>query len=53
MLRKAKMMAICRASSANQTRLLSNEFDVGLVPKPARLREGEQAFVHTVDLAWC
>ena len=48
MLCKAKMMGICRASSANQTGLFGHEFNVGPVPKPARLRNGEQAFVNTV-----
>jgi hypothetical protein len=48
MLCEPKMMGIRGTSSANQTGLLGHEFDVGLVPKPSRLWERQQAFVNTV-----
>ena len=38
MLGKPKVMCIRRPAPTNQTGLLGNEFDVGLVAKPTRLR---------------
>ena len=42
------MVGVGRASRANQTRLRSNESEVGFVAKPTRLAEGQHALV---DLA--
>ena len=44
-LREAQMMRIRWPSSANQTRLLGDEFDVVLVAKPTRFRVGQAALV--------
>ena len=38
MLCEPKVMRIRRLTPTNQTGLLGHEFDVGLVPKPTRLR---------------
>jgi hypothetical protein len=51
MLRKPKVMRIRRLAPTNQTGLLGHEFAVGLVPKPTRLRQREQALVDAVGIA--
>jgi hypothetical protein len=33
---KAQMMSICRLTPTNEARLLADEFDVDLVPRPSR-----------------
>ena len=38
MLREPKVMGIRRPAPTDQTGLFGHEFDVGLVPKPTRLR---------------
>jgi hypothetical protein len=38
MLREPKVMRIRRLAPTNQTGLFGHEFEVGLVPKPTRLR---------------
>ena len=55
MLRKPKVMGIRRLTPTNQTGLLGYEFAVGLVPKPTRFRQREQALVDAIEnglFAW-
>ena len=44
-LREAQVMRIRRLAAANQTRLVGHVSDMVAVANPARLREGEDAFV--------
>jgi hypothetical protein len=42
----AKVVRIGRPAPANKAGLLGNEFDVIAIANPARLRQGERAFVY-------
>jgi hypothetical protein len=42
---KSQVVGIGRPSPANKAGLLGNEFDVIAIANPARLRQGERAFV--------
>ena len=44
-----KVMRISRLAPTNQTGLLGYEFAVGLVPKPTRFRQREQALVDAIE----